>query len=553
MRLVIAVLAAASLASGAAPIAARAQVVEPASRAFVVFVQSRPVGREEVSLLRQADGWMLRGSSRIGQPVNIVTRHAEIHYTSDWRPTRAEFDTVARGQEVITKTTFADGKATNEINVAGKPQSKVDEVAPDTVVLSNALLTSYAALARRLTGLKPGATLRGYVLPQLEVPIRVDAVAHDRIETAQRAINATRYSLVITQPAGDLPFNLWADADGSLLRVSIPLQGVELAREDIASASSRTTSFSLPTDETVRIPGNGFNLAASMAKPAGATAPLPAVVLAAGSGAMDRDAMVFGIPIMGHVAAALVDAGFAVVRYDKRGVGQSGGRAESATIPDYTEDLRAVVAWLEKRKDVDKRRIAVVGHSEGAWVALGAAARDKRIAAVVLVAGPGTTGADVVLEQQARLFDRMKTPDAERQEKVALQKQINAAVLGKGTWEGIPDEVRRTADIPWFHSYLSFDPARLMKDVRQPVLIVQGELDAQVPPHHADRLADLARARKRKAATDVAKVPGVNHLLVSAKTGEVDEYAELNDAKVSETVTSAIALWLARTLGAAQK
>jgi fermentation-respiration switch protein FrsA (DUF1100 family) len=89
-----------------------------------------------------------------------------------------------------------------------------------------------------------------------------------------------------------------------------------------------------------------------------------------------------------------------------------------------------------------------------------------------------------------------------------------------------------------------------MKDVRQPLLILQGELDTQVPPHHADKLADLARARTRKVAVDLVKVPGVNHLLVPAKTGEVDEYATLNDAKVSDAVTSAISLWLARTLGA---
>ena len=553
MRLLALALAAAVAPAHSARVAADGQVVEPASRAYVLFLQSRPIGREEFALIRQADGWILRGSSRIGQPVDLITRSAEIHYTSDWHPTSASFDTILRGQEVVTKTTFADGKASNVIDTGGKVQPKVDDVAPDTIVVTNALLTSYAVLARRLVGAKPGATYRAYVLPQLELPIRVDGVFQDRVETAQRAINASRYSLVITQSTGELPVTLWVEPDGTLLRLSIPLQGVELAREDIASASSRTTSFSLPTDETVRIPASGFNLAASIAKPAGATTPLPAVVLVAGSGPTDRDSTVFGIPIMGQMAGALVDAGFFVVRYDKRGIGQSGGRAESATIPDYTEDLRAVVAWLDKRKDVDKRRIGVVGHSEGAWVALGAAARDKRIAAVVLIAGPGTTGAELVLEQQAHLFDRMKTPDAERQEKVALQKQINAAVLGKGTWEGVPEPVRRTADIPWFLSYLSFDPARLMKDVRQPVLIVQGELDTQVKTHHADKLADLARARKRKVETEVVKVPGVNHLLVPAKTGEVDEYATLNEAKVSTAVTSAISLWLAKTLGAAQK
>jgi pimeloyl-ACP methyl ester carboxylesterase len=550
MRLVAASLAAAALGPAAVrEVGALEQAVDPASRAYVVFLQSRPIGREELALTRQADGWLVRGSSRIAAPIDIVTRSAEFHYTADWRPTRASIEGTVRGQEVLVKTTFGDGKANNEISVAGTPTTKADDVAADTIVLPNALLTSYAVLARRLAGAKQGATFRGYVLPQLEVPIRVDGVFQDRVETAQRAINATRYALVVTQPNGELQFTLWAEPDGSLLRLSIPLQGIELARDDIASAASRTTSFSLLSDEPVRIPASGFNLAGSLAKRAGATAPLPAVVLVSGSGPTDRDSTVFGVPIMGHIAGALVDAGFLVVRYDKRGVGQSGGRAEAATINDYVEDARAVVSWLSKRKDVDRRRIAIVGHSEGAWVALAAAARDRRIAAVTMIAGPSTTGADVVLEQQARLFERMKTPDAERQEKMALQQRINAAVLGKGPWEGVPDPVRQTADTPWFQSYLSFDPARSMKDVRQPVLIIQGELDTQVPPHHADKLVQLALARKRKVGVDVLKISGVNHLLVPATTGEVDEYATLADKKVSTAVTSAISLWLAKTLG----
>jgi fermentation-respiration switch protein FrsA (DUF1100 family) len=85
-----------------------------------------------------------------------------------------------------------------------------------------------------------------------------------------------------------------------------------------------------------------------------------------------------------------------------------------------------------------------------------------------------------------------------------------------------------------------------MRDVRQPVLIVQGELDTQVPLQHADRLAELARARKRKAAVEVVKIPGVNHLLVPAKTGEVNEYGVLPDKTVSSVATTAIATWLAQ-------
>ena len=78
-----------------------------------------------------------------------------------------------------------------------------------------------------------------------------------------------------------------------------------------------------------------------------------------------------------------------VLRYDKRGVGQSGGRAESAGLQDYAEDLRAAVKFLSERKDVDAKRIAIVGHSEGGLVAMLAAAKEKKIAGVASAGDAG--------------------------------------------------------------------------------------------------------------------------------------------------------------------
>lgn len=522
------------------------------SQSYTVFLRSRPIGQEAVAVIRHTDGWVIRGSNRLGPPLDVVTRTAEIHYDLQWRPARMLIDGVTRGQEVSIKTTFANGLASSEIAVAGTSSTKSDPVAADTVVLPNAFLGSYAALARRLIGLAAGATLRGYIAPHGEVAMRLDGVFPERIETPRQALAATRYAMVVSnpKPQGDVPMSVWTDADGALLRMSVPAQTLEIARDDVASAATRTTSFSVPGDEAVRIPASGFGLAASVAKPPAAKGPLPALILIGGSGPTERDGFVAGIPVLGQMAADLVQAGFLVVRYDKRGVGQSGGRSETTTLSDYAEDVRSIVTWLEKRrKDVDKRRIGLVGHSEGAWIAMTVAARDKRVAAVALVAGASTPGAELILEQQRHVLERLQAPDADRQSKIALQKQINAAALKGSGWETIPEEFRRVADNHWFQSFLAYDPAKVMKDVRQPVLIVQGMLDTQVPPHHADRLAELARARKRKVAVDVATVPGVNHLLVPATTGEVDEYNMLPEKKVSPVATAAIATWMAKILG----
>ena len=536
--------------------AAQAALPPPPSQdpgtSYLVFFRSQPIGREDVTVVREPDGWTVRGTSRLGPPIDITSRVAEVVYDLQWHPKSLLVDGVVRGQDVMLKTTFDGTKANSVIAVQGAPQSKSDPVSADAIVLANSFLGSYAALTAKLQGMKPGAEVKAYVAPQGEITIKLVAVASERIDTPRATINATKYSLLFVNPppAGELPVNLWAGPTGNLLRLSIPSQTLEMAREDIASAASRTAAFSLPGDEAVTIPGVGFNLAGTITKPANAKEPLPALVLIGGSGPTDRDETVAGIPVFGQLARDLVAAGFIVVRYDKRGVGQSGGRTESVTIADYAEDARSVVLWLEKRKDVNKERIGLVGHSEGALVAMLTAGRERgKVSAIALVAGPSTAGSTIVLEQQKHLLDLMKVDDAQRAEKVALQKKINAAVMTGRGWQDLPEAARKVADTPWFYSFLTFDPALAMKDTRQPVLIVQGELDTQVQPYHADKLLEFAKARKTEAIAEVVKVPGVNHLLVPAKTGEVTEYPQLgSDAKVAPQIGAAIAAFMTKAL-----
>lgn len=518
---------------------------------YLVFLQQRPIGREEVRITTSADGTTVSGTSRLAAPIDITTDQVEIRYDAQWRPVSAQVTSVAQGRPISLSTRFAEGQARSTVTAGGQRSEKTDTVAETTIVLPNTFLGSYAVLAQRLRGRTIGDTLQGYVVPQVEVPIRILNVTTERIDTPRESIPTTRYSLSVENPppAGAIEVTLWASASrGDLLRMSIPGQSLELSRDDIASAATRTAQFSLPTDERVTIPAAGFNIAGTLTRPPGVTGLRPAVVLIAGSGLVDRDETVAGIPVFGHLARGLVDAGFIVVRYDKRGVGQTGGRAESAALADYAEDARTIIRWLERRPEVDRTRLAVVGHSEGAAVAMLLASNEKRVRAAVLVAGPGTTGADLILEQQRHALDLMKASDADRAEKIDLQQRIHAAVL-KGTgWDGIPDDMRRVADTQWFQSVLNFDPAKTMTKVDQPLLIVQGELDTQVPPHHGDKLLAMARARKKKVDSQLLRLPGLNHLLVPATTGEVSEYPSLSGREVAPAVTSGISDWLSKTM-----
>ncbi|MCC7416547.1 MAG: alpha/beta fold hydrolase [Acidobacteria bacterium] len=522
---------------------------ESRESSYTVFVRGVPVGSEQTTLARTPDGWTITSTGRMGQPVDLVQRRVEVRYTEDWKPIELRVDASLRNQPLSVYTTVKDTLAVTDFSQDGRSGRKSDTIAADALLLPSPFWGPFEALALRLRGEEAGASVPAYVI-QAPMQIRVGTSTSEQIQTADRLVTVRRTPLTLQAGGAPLEAELWGDEAGHLVRLTIPAQGVDVVRQDVASVSARRVPVSRANDEQVRIPSNGFSLAGTLSKPLDSgTTPRPAVILVGGSGPIDRDALVFGIPMLGQLAGAIADAGFIVLRYDKRGVGQSGGRIESAGIDDYAQDLRAAVELLADRPDVDRRRIAAIGHSEGGIVVLDAAGRDRRIAAVGLLATPGMIGAELILQQQAHLLDLAKTGEAERREKIALQRRIHDAVITGRGWETLPPALRRQVDNPEFRSLLLYDPAELVPQTRQPSLIVQGELDTQVVPSNADRLAALAH-RRRGRAVEVAKLPGVNHLLAPAATGEVDEYLTLPDARVSGAVVSAVTAWLRKTVGA---
>jgi len=534
--------------SGLAAAQPQTASTQPAT-GYLVFVRGNPLGREAVTVNRDQNGITIRSQGRMLAPLNVTVRSAEFRYRSDWTPTSFSLDATVNDNLLQLKTTFADGRAATEGIAPGQPVSVAHPVAPRTLIHANGVFASYVALARRLfDDSEEGAEFRIYVVPQVEISVRVKAIHRERMQIGTSVFDVRRYELVYANPSGEVATNLITNDEGGLVRVNIPADSLDIVREDVASSTSRTQIHSNPGDEAVIIPAVGFNIGATLTRPKSAPgSKLATVILLAGSGVSDRDGVVQGVPTLAQLAASIAESGMMAVRYDKRGNGQSGGRSESATLTDFAEDVRAVVRWLEKRPDVDPKRIAVVGHSEGAWVGLLAAARERKIAAVVSIAGPSGTGAELVLEQQRHTLDQLKLPAEERDKRIALQQQIHSAVLtGKG-WETVPPQLRKEADTPWFQSLLTFDPAKVIEDVRQPLLFVHGALDRQVPVEHVERLSDLARKESKSKSIDVVVVRGVNHLLVPAVTGEVNEYGTLPDRNVSKDIAMAVTDWLKKT------
>jgi hypothetical protein len=305
--------------------------------------------------------------------------------------------------------------------------------------------------------------------------------------------------------------------------------------------------------EEVTISTSGYTLAGTLLLPRGARRPIPAVILITGSGAQNRDSQV---PIPGlenyrpfkQIAELLADRGMAVLRVDDRGVGGSTGRETlmTATTSTLADDTRAQISYLRTRAEIDAKRLALIGHSEGGSIAMMIATTDPRLRAIVLMAAMGKTGKEVNLAQQEEALAEVPGLTEERKAQLrAHQREILRTIMEGGDTSKLPP----AASLPWFKEFLTFDPLPLMRRVRQPVLILQGGLDRQVTVDQARLLEHAAREGGNKHVT-VRVFPRLNHLFLTATTGAVSEYSKLPSTVVDPQVLDLLGSWLAVTLKA---
>jgi uncharacterized protein len=312
-------------------------------------------------------------------------------------------------------------------------------------------------------------------------------------------------------------------------------------------------------------------LAGTLTLPEG-DGPFPALVLLTGSGPQDRDETLFGHRPFLVIADHLTRAGYAVLRLDDRGVGESEGDFLTVTYEDFVGDAVAAVAFLADHPTVDASRVGLLGHSEGGFIAPVAAARDDRIAFLVTLAGPSVPGIDVLLEQNRLFFELAGEPDEEIDRQLAYLRALHAAVEAgdvttarqltrdrvetalargaEGTGVEPSPEEREAAvamqlaslDAGWFRDFLTFDPRPFLAALDVPLLAIYGTLDLQVP---SEQSAPALRELADEAGLDVTieVFDGLNHLLQPATTGGIEEYGVI-ETTIAPEVLERIVEWL---------
>lgn len=325
------------------------------------------------------------------------------------------------------------------------------------------------------------------------------------------------------------------------------------------------------TSEELTATNGDVTLAGTLTRPPG-DGPFPAVILISGSGPQNRDEEIFDHRPFAVIADHLSRAGVIVLRYDDRGVGASTGDAAGANSADLAGDAEAWVRVLDGRADVAD--LGLLGHSEGGVIAPMIAARNDAVKFIITLAGPGVSGADILVEQNRaimkasgapeemadaaaeaarELFDAVRAGAAEDvvREKVLTLARSQTGGMGEPPAEVIDDQVRRLGQ-PWMRFFLGHNPAADLRRVKVPVLALLGGKDAQVVAEQNAPAIEAALKEAGNTDATVQTIPGVNHLFQKARTGAVQEYGMIATT-IEPEVLEQISGWIVERFGSAAK
>ena len=365
--------------------------------------------------------------------------------------------------------------------------------------------------------------------------------------------------LTITAPALGMKFSgKWQGTDkiqGTFVQGGLTLP-LELMRVDGEVALSRPQEPKPPCpyrveEVTFENTKAGVTLAGTLTLPEKGER-YPVVVLISGSGPQDRDSEIVGHKPFLVLADYLTRQGVGVLRFDDRGVGKSSGDFGMATTLDFADDVEVAVNFLKNDRKV--RNIGLIGHSEGGMIAPLVASRSKDVAFIVLLAGPGLRGDRILLEQQKemgrvtgatvgeldysagvnqRCFDIVLASESSQEAEPLLKAYMDSLNLTGKLPVNMRDERgaelwRKQVLSPWMYFFVKYDPFPVLKDVKCPVLALNGSNDLQVLPENLGIIRKGLEAGKNRNVT-VKELPGLNHLFQTCESGSPALYGTIEE------------------------
>lgn len=297
----------------------------------------------------------------------------------------------------------------------------------------------------------------------------------------------------------------------------------------------------------------------------------PVVVMITGSGQQNRDEELLGHKPFLVIADHLTKNGIGVLRCDDRGIGKSTGDFSKSNTADFVTDIQSAVAYLKTRKEVDKKKIGLIGHSEGGVIAPMVAAKTKEVSYIVLLAGTGISGDEILLLQQALIAKADGQSEEEIKDAQRVNKQLFELINKNESQEQLEKEIAKLIDesmsndtmelpegmtkeeytfllvkdlsSPWMKYFIKLDPKIALAKVKCPVLAMNGEKDLQVPPK--ENLTAIKETLNNTGNLNVTIIefPNLNHLFQECVTGSPSEYSTIEQT-ISPLVLDKLTEWI---------
>ncbi len=448
-------------------------------------------------------------------------------------PQSLNLDGSLHGETYQISTEFFEGRAISRTSKDGDTSTTELPVHEDALILPRGLFYPYTFLVKRYDFEKGGKQeFFAYVAPQVELPITAEDGGLEKIDFEA---GSTELGKLLVNLGGVLGINLWLNERNELVKLSVPLQGIEVYEQSYKPAPKKAEIDTLSKNynsENITFRSGEIKLAGTVTVPADGEKRHPACIFISGSGPQDRNGKV---PDLGFslqyslLAHELSDSGILALRYDKRGVGESDGDFKTASLIDLVTDVKAGIKYLRSRPDVDSDRICLIGHGEGAVIAPMIAAQDNNISAIVLMAGRAKPLDQVMIEQQGFLLSKVSLPDEMKDEAIQEQQEFFDWVRGIKEWqeEEIPVQYKELkGKRKWYLEHFNHDPLETITRVKCKVLILQGKKDRQVFNLHA---VMLSNALDKAGHEDhlISIFPDLDHLFCkTAGEGDYGEYAK---------------------------
>jgi dienelactone hydrolase len=442
---------------------------------------------------------------------------------------------------------FAEDSFTVTSKGSPKDSTQQFSLPANAVVLANNVIHHNLLLARRYDW-KKGGKQEFVALPS--TTLSLETRAEDNFLISGNPLNLRHLFLSI---GGVIGSNLWLDSHERLIKMDIPLQRIEVfleGFEKIEPAVKPAASNPVPLVAIdVNYSSGDHFMAGTLTLPRSHTPPFPAVILITDTGPQNRDGDSPGVGglkmgIFRAIAEKLSVNGIAVLRYDDRGVGKSGGSFPTADMTDFESDARAAITFLRSRPEIDPRRVGVLGCNEGALLGARIAADSPEIKALVSLASPARNGEEIMRWQQKRSLERLNL----REEDYKAEEKKGLAFIEaiKKSDEDVAEIDAQKVNLRWFRAFFASDPLAVIRRVKCPVAVMQGGKDTQVPPEDAEAL-DRALTESDNREHDLKIYPTLGHLFTESSGEGMAEMAD-TQKKISEEVLNYILGFLKRKL-----